>query len=120
MFGIVFIDGNHSYEYVKKDLDCTSDLIKNNGIFCGDDLELQYEEVDDMVLRESKNLDVVFDKKNKTNYHPGVTLAIFDFFDKKVSSKEGFWYVKKENNNWKNIELSNTIYEIPTHLKEKL
>lgn len=121
MFDIVFIDGNHEYEYVKTDLKCAKELLRDNGIMCGDDLELQYDEIENDQPEMHKNTDVVFDNKNLTNYHPGVTLAVYEFFKTRISSKEGFWFARKNGNNWDNIKLSDRdSFEIPKHLRGKL
>jgi hypothetical protein len=120
-FDIVFIDGNHAYDFVRKDLELTSTLVKNNGILSGDDLELQYNEIDKKQLENNKNKDVINDNINFKNYHPGVTLAIMDFFKKSISSIEGFWFVSKKDINWENIELKDkNILGIPKHLKGEL
>lgn len=120
-FDIVFIDGNHAYEFVKADLDLTSKLVKNNGILCGDDLELQFNEVDQEQLLNNKRKDVIKDNINLCNYHPGVTLAVYEFFLKQISATEGYWYVSKKENKWENIELDNkNILSIPKHLEGEL
>ena len=38
----VFLDGGHDYETVKNDLDCCSEVIKNNGTILCDDYNLSY------------------------------------------------------------------------------
>lgn len=62
-FDWVYIDGNHSYEYVKKDLNCWYPKVK--GILCGDDYvvseKLQFgviEAVDEFVKERDLELSV--------------------------------------------------------------
>ena len=120
-FDIVFIDGNHAYDFVRKDLELTSKLVKNDGILCGDDLELQYNQIDIKQLEENKHNDVIRDKINSCNYHPGVTLAIWEFFKFEISSKKGFWYLLKKEEKWENIIMNdNEHINIPKHLKGEL
>ena len=44
-FNIIFIDGDHSYSGIKKDLEMASQLLVDGGVICGDDLDLQWDEV---------------------------------------------------------------------------
>lgn len=118
-FDIVFIDGNHSYDFVKLDIEITSALVKNKGILCGDDLELQYQEVNKEQLEMNKHKDVVCDSILNKNYHPGVTLAVKFFFNKPIQSLEGFWFVEKNINHWAEINIDNINFDdlkIPKHL----
>lgn len=118
-FDVIFIDGNHSYENVLFDLKSAEGLLKENGIICGDDLELQYFEIDNSNIENIKNTDLSFDNKNKKRFHPGVTLAVHTFFKKEVSSWEGLWAMQRKNNSWKKIILSlnNERPIIPMHLR---
>src|SRR4029077_1273653 len=45
-FDIVYIDGSHLYESVRADIRDAKRLIRDGGIICGDDLELQRIDVD--------------------------------------------------------------------------
>ena len=45
-FDIAFIDGDHAYTAVLRDLQAACELIRDGGILCGDDLELQIAEID--------------------------------------------------------------------------
>ena len=38
----VFLDGGHDYKTVKNDLDCCTEVIKNNGTILCDDYNLSY------------------------------------------------------------------------------
>jgi len=37
-FDFIYVDGNHSYKYVKKDLELYYPKLKNNGVLAGDDI----------------------------------------------------------------------------------
>lgn len=122
-FDAIFIDGNHSYEFVKTDLEITAKLLKDKGLLCGDDLELQYHEVDQEQLLNNRNKDVVVDKNTSKNYHPGVTLAVWDFFEKEIPSINGFWFIEKNYNQWSNMNTDVVDFDsidIPKHLKRKV
>ena len=41
-FDYVFLDGGHKYETVKNDLECLTNVIKNNGTILCDDYNLMY------------------------------------------------------------------------------
>ena len=45
-YDVVFIDADHTYGPVRKDITESLRLIKDGGIICGDDLNLQFHEVD--------------------------------------------------------------------------
>ena len=45
-FSVVFIDADHTYDYVKNDILNSTRLVQNYGIICGDDLNLQISEID--------------------------------------------------------------------------
>jgi hypothetical protein len=115
----IFIDGSHSYENVLYDLESAKELLKEDGIICGDDLELQYFEINCSNIENIKSTDLSFDDKNNKRYHPGVTLAVHTFFNKEVSVWEGLWAMQKKNDSWEKIKLSLNDEQpmIPNHLK---
>ena len=41
MFDFVYIDGNHSYDYVKNDISGYYKKIKQGGVLCGDDYRME-------------------------------------------------------------------------------
>lgn len=103
-FDFIYIDGDHSYSKFKKDLEDYSTLVKNGGIICGDDLELTAEEADISEMIENREKGFTIDNYLKIIYHPGITLAIKDFFGK-VSVKNGFWAMRKNRNSWVLVDL---------------
>ena len=80
----IYIDANHSYEYVKEDLNLWYPKLKKGGLFAGDDYTL-------------KDIDYIFD----SNF--GVKKAVdeFCFKNKKNASIDinGDWFYKMNNNN---------------------
>lgn len=94
-FNLIFIDGSHFYKDVIKDLEMSGELLAEGGILCGDDLELQVHELDKSGVESYRDNDSATDQKTKIAYHPGVTLAVAEFFGKPVSAWKGFWAMRK-------------------------
>ncbi|HEU5281038.1 MAG TPA: class I SAM-dependent methyltransferase [Gammaproteobacteria bacterium] len=116
-FDVVFIDADHSYTPVKKDILHSLALVKNGGIICGDDLNLQMSQVDPEVTKKQCEADFIKDVKSGRNYHPGVTLAVHEIFGE-VSSWGGFWAMKKQGNAWEKISLADMPIVYPKHFPE--
>ena len=115
-FDIVYLDGSHTYEAVYRDLTLSMRLVKPGGILCGDDLELQTEEIDVPSAIKNQLQDYVEDPRTKKSFHPGVTLAVGETFGR-VSAWEGFWAMKKMNNSWEPVQLfPQGDLSIPDHL----
>jgi len=104
-FDIIFIDGDHRYKSVITDLELSSQILKDGGILCGDDLEVQWPDVDQELCQKNQLSDFIFDsRKAKTHFHPGVTQGVFDFFHKRVSCWIGTWAMQKSGSLWNEIE----------------
>ena len=63
----VFIDGGHSYETVKSDLNNCKIVIENKGIILCDDYDLSYapgvkEAIDEFVFKEQYNIKILFER----------------------------------------------------------
>ena len=100
-----YLDGSHYYKDIKFEIENFNKILVNtsnyNGSLCGDDCEISYERLIDVVdkdkadnfLSECENIDFVnnFDNKN-INFHPGVTLAIKESSIPIDVSRSGFWY----------------------------
>jgi len=105
-FNLIFVDGSHSYSQVIKDLKGCERLLCRGGVVCGDDLELQKHEIDVENARKNKDKDdCILDEKSNAWFHPGVTLAVGEFFGKEISSYEGFWVMRKTKSGWQEVEL---------------
>lgn len=117
-FDLVFIDGDHSYAAVSADLKAATGLIKDGGILCGDDLELQLPEIDLQYARTQMESDYVRDPRSGREYHPGVTLAVGELIGS-VSSVVGCWAVRRRGDKFERIDMSvmSAVPDrIPAHL----
>ncbi len=118
-YNIIFIDADHTYKSVLNDIKNSLDLIEDDGIICGDDLNLQFNEVDKDYAKMHHNKDFIQDPKTGKNFHPGVTIAVDEIFNE-VNSWGGFWAVQKKNDIWKNISLKDIPIIYPKHFNEEL
>lgn len=113
-FDIIFIDGDHAYTPVLRDIRNALALVKEGGIICGDDLNLQLHEVDANNTRQQAEADFIRDPKTGRNHHPGVTVAVAEIFGE-VSVFGGFWAMQKRGNQWYKISLKNMPVQYPEH-----
>ena len=63
----VFLDGGHSYDTVKSDLNNCKVVVKNNGIVLCDDYELSYapgvkKAIDEFVIKEQYDIKILFNR----------------------------------------------------------
>ena len=117
-YSVIFIDADHTYDFVKKDILESLRLVENHGIICGDDLNMQMKDIDKDFAINSKNKDFIRDPKTERNYHPGVTIAINEIFGD-VSSWGGYWAMQKIDNDWKKISLKNMPVVYPEHFDQE-
>lgn len=89
-FDLVYLDGSHYYEDVAEDIRLARTLVREGGVLCGDDLEVQFNHCN---LDECRALVVA--RRDYSNYHPGVTLAVWEAFGQ-VWSENGVWAVRRE------------------------
>ena len=66
-FDYVFLDGGHKYETVKNDLQCLTEVIKNNGTILCDDYNLSYasgikKAIDEYISGNNFNLKILNDR----------------------------------------------------------
>jgi len=117
-FDIVYIDGSHVFDIARTDVKEAKRLIRDGGIVCGDDLELQRTEVDDEEHRAAVGLkkDFVYSSKAAAYYHPGVTEAVALEFGE-VSSWEGVWAARKLGSQWAKVEVDTATVQTPDHIK---
>jgi len=78
MFDIVFIDGDHRYEQVKKDIKNVKRLIKNDGLIIGDDFEMSWEDCDESYYNNLLNYECIKMQNREKNFHPGVSKAVYE------------------------------------------
>jgi len=105
-FNFVYVDGSHLYSDVLKDLKRCGRLVSQNGVLGGDDLELQKNEIDVVNAEKQKEKDYIIDTKTNKPFHPGVSIAVGEFFSNRVSNYEGFWIMRKMQGEWRQVEIS--------------
>jgi predicted O-methyltransferase YrrM len=103
-FDIVFIDGDHTYNSVSFDIQNYAPLVKDDGYICGDDLEIQANQVNESFTREHLEDDVVCDPTTGIYFHPSITVAVGEYFGE-VSVYAGFWVMQKWANNWRKVDI---------------
>lgn len=116
-FDIVFIDGDHRYAPAFRDIFNSVPLLKTGGYLCGDDLDLQFHQIDTKNALTYSTKDFIMDPKTQTYFHPGVSLAVGKLIGT-VSVYEGFWLVQKDIDQWDLVDLVvNLSNEVPRHLQ---
>lgn len=113
-FDVVFVDADHTYEPVKKDIALSMRLVRDGGVICGDDLNLQLADCDTDFAEANKDKDFVKDPKSGRNFHPGVTMAVHEIFGE-VSMWGGFWAMQKQDTSWKTFSLKDMPINFPAH-----
>ncbi len=113
-FDLIYIDGSHHYADVLDDLVKCDRLLKKGGIVCGDDLELQLAQCDRAFVEKHKKSDLVKDTKSKKDFHPGVTLAVGEYFGE-VSSFSGFWAMRRGSDGYKKVSFVDATGVRPPH-----
>jgi len=114
-FDIIFVDADHTYEPVKKDILLSMPLVKDGGIICGDDLNLQMSQCDKDFAIANKHIDFIKDPKTGRNMHPGVTVAVHEIFSGDVAMWGGFWAMQKQGSSWKPFSLTDMPVHFPAH-----
>lgn len=94
-FDLIIIDGSHLYSNVINDIKNSKKYLNNNGLIIGDDYEINFSNVSHINFNNKKKIDVFFDNKSKTRFHPGVTLSVYNEFGD-LKSKNGLFCVKKK------------------------
>ena len=120
-FDLVFVDGDHAYSNVSRDLRNCARLVAEGGILCGDDLELQLPQVDVNYAQQMSEVDYIQDPKTGKWFHPGVAVAVKEMLGT-VSVWEGFWAMRRRGNRWESVVMegqSSRDLTIPTHLVEQ-
>jgi predicted O-methyltransferase YrrM len=91
-FDIVYIDGDHSYETVRSDIEQARRLVRTPGVVCGDDLECQRHEISNACYETAISRDSDYITLDGNSFHPGVTRAVAEQFGP-VPAWNGFWAV---------------------------
>ena len=104
-FNLIYIDGSHHYADVLHDIVESAKLLKSGGIICGDDLEFQHFQCEQEFVENNKTADFIKEPKSGELFHPGVTLAVAEYFGE-VSNFAGFWAMQKSSNGFEKISLN--------------
>lgn len=102
-FDFVYIDGSHYYANVKADLAIAKRLVKNGGILCGDDLEIEPDEEHINLARQGINHDFIGDAQGR-GFHPGVLLAVSEEVPLHTNYA-GFWIAQKIGASFQGVSL---------------
>ncbi|OGR63791.1 MAG: hypothetical protein A2X31_09260 [Elusimicrobia bacterium GWB2_63_22] len=116
-FDVIFIDADHTYAPVKKDILNAIPLVKDGGIICGDDLNLQLSQCDADLAKRSGDKDFILDPKTGRKFHPGVTLAVAEIFGE-AAAFGGFWAIQKDGKGWKVPSYKGMPVIYPRHLPQ--
>ena len=118
-FDVIYVDGSHALDDAVADLSHATRLIRPGGILCGDDLELQREEVDPEEHGAALTLgrDYVWAESARAHYHPGVTEAVTRVVGR-VFVWNGFWAAQRTSEGWLPIALEPGA--LPDHIAEAI
>ena len=105
-FDFVYVDGDHAPAAVTRDLNEAQRLLRPGGYLCGDDLEMQLHELDPEFVTKHADEDVALDPQSGRIFHPGVAIAVEQFFGRPVSSYQGFWVVRWTGEKYEDVVLS--------------
>jgi predicted O-methyltransferase YrrM len=98
-FDFIYIDGSHYYEEVQEDIRLAKSLIKDGGIICGDDLEVEPTAARMELARRNVHRDFIKSEEDNLSFHPGVLLAVYEHFPA-VTNNAGIWAVEKRGGDW--------------------
>jgi predicted O-methyltransferase YrrM len=91
---LIFIDADHIYEFVKKDIQSWYSKVKKGGILCGHDCELKYTDAGKFTKVIDQHIN---DIAISGVCHPGVTRALYDVFKDKYNQmpNSSIWWLIK-------------------------
>jgi len=118
-FDVIYLDGDHEYQQVKRDIENSILHLKDGGFLCGDDLEIQVNPSNHDLIKNAiaQRDDWAIDRETETGFHPGVSQAVAECLGP-VSCWYGFWAVQKIGSSFKNIDLSKVEAPIPAALMQ--
>ncbi len=111
-FDLIYIDGDHRYDHAASDILNGKRLVNAGGILCGDDLEAQLFELDDLDAHKvaiEAGVDFLVHKNHRgrdtngtpySGHHPGVTQAVADAFGDGVSCVDCLWAMRLTDHGW--------------------
>lgn len=118
-FDIVYVDGEHGYPGVLRDLQISMRVLADGGVLCGDDLEIQAHQLPEGFLAAHRDaLDAVI-PGTTTGFHPGVTAAVGELFGP-IEEHGGFWSVRRDGDSFVPANCPPTKVTLPDHVPERL
>lgn len=103
-FDFIYIDGDHKYDPVKKEIQNAKRLIKKDfGIICGDDYETYPTDELLEIARNNKTTDYI------NNCHTGVLLAVHEEFASKVNKYNSTWWIYCIDGKFTTVNLNTKI-----------
>lgn len=96
LYDFIYIDGDHKYESVRRNLRDAKRLARSNALICGDDLERLPDAQLLELARQNRDKDYL---REPHNFHPGVMLAVHEEFGE-VRMSNGFWWIVKKNGDY--------------------
>jgi hypothetical protein len=118
-FDVIYVDGSHAFDDVLCDLSHAIRLIRDGGVICGDDLELQRDALDpgEHAVALASGRDYVRAESAGTHYHPGVTEAVARLAGP-VFSWNGFWAGRRKSSKWEWLDIEPG--PLPDHIVDAL
>ena len=95
----VYIDGSHYYRDVVEDIRLAKSLVRDGGMICGDDLEVEPTESRLALARKNLDRDYIASAEEKVSFHPGVLLAVHEQFPA-VKRNSAIWSVERRGESW--------------------
>lgn len=117
-FDIVYVDGFHGYSVAAADIRNGKRLLREGGILCGDDLELQAAECDGEALRRQAEQDHGMDPQTGQPYHPGVTLAVSEALGP-AKPFQAVWAFQKRGDDFVPIDITALPRYVPSFYPER-
>lgn len=90
LFDLIYVDGSHYYEGVKRDIEQALRLVRPGGTIAGDDLELQATPELIEIARANLEKDLYLLPGGEA-FHPGVMLAVHELLGR-IESDQGTWW----------------------------
>jgi predicted O-methyltransferase YrrM len=118
-YDLVYIDGSHFRDDVAADIRNAEPLLRDGGLLCGDDLELQAQECDLDFARRHPRHDLIDDPRTGRSFHPGVTVAVAERLGV-VSAYRGFWIVRKAGRSYEPVDLAAATGLLPRHWPRRI
>ncbi len=105
-FDLVYIDANHHFDAISKDLELALSMLREGGLMCGPALELQLDDLDPEFVKANFHTDLTIDPRTGKIFHPGIAYAIGKFFGRRISKYDGYWVVRKKGTQFEDVVLN--------------